>query len=122
MIALAVVVLLAAETPAAATPYERAVLEYADFSWVETPRSEDFERFYPETTGRKLETLIVLRCTVANAGRLERCVVEQAPDRDYGFAKATLRLANKFRIDHRTRSGESTRGRVVRVPVRWMVP
>ena len=105
-----------------AAPYERAPLGAGDLDWLELPTAEDFGRFYPDTTARPDNVLVVLECVVARGGRPDLCRVIEVTGRDNGEVAATLRLASKFRLTQRTKSGESTTGRKVRIPVRWMLP
>ena len=105
-----------------AAPYERAPLGAGDVDWLDLPTAEDMERFYPNTTARPDNVLVVLECVIARGGRPDSCRVVEVTGRDNGEVTATLRLASKFRMTPRTKSGESTTGRKVRIPVRWMPP
>lgn len=113
-------VLLAALLQAAS--YERPPLISGDFEWLERPAAEDIGRFHPNTTARPVERLVVVECRVGRDGWLQQCHVFQAPPTDNGETAATLRIASMFRMAPRSRSGESTVGRRVRIPVRWALP
>lgn len=104
-----------------ATPYERAPLTHGDFVWLERPAAEDLS-FSPPTTAQADEVFVLLLCEVGPDGRLARCRVETTTGRDNGEVAASLRVANKFRMASRTKAGEPTAGRKVRVPMRWMPP
>jgi hypothetical protein len=105
-----------------AAPYERVPLGVGDVDWLERPTAEDFGRFDPHTTAWPDNVLVVLECVIARGGRLDPCRVIEVAGRDNGEVAATLRLASKFRLTQRTKSGESTMGRKVRIPIRWMPP
>ena len=113
-------ILLAALLQAA--PYERAPLSAGDFIWLEQPTAKDIGRFYPNTTARAVERMVVIECGVGRSGRLDRCMVFKAPPTDNGETAATLRMASFFRMSARTKSGESTTGRKVHIPVLWKLP
>ncbi len=104
-----------------AGPAERPPLEAGDIDWLEWPTGNDMS-FTPYTTARPGEVLVVLECRVGEEGRLDQCRVAETTGRDSGEVQATLRVASRFRMTLRTKSGESTAGRKVRVPVRWKPP
>lgn len=102
--------------------YERAPLASTDFVWVERPTSADIGKFYPNSTARPVERLVVIECLVGREGWLQRCRVYQAPPTDNGEITASLGIAGRFRVSPRTKSGESTAGRKVRIPILWKLP
>ena len=105
-----------------AASYERAPIVAPDFDWLERPTAKDAGRFYPKTTARRVDRLVVIECLVGRDGRLQQCRVFQAPATDDGEIAATLRMASKFRMSSRSKSGEPTAGRKVRIPFRWNAP
>lgn len=91
--------------------------------WFLRPRSEDFARVYPKSAmQRDILGRAVLRCTVANAGNLTNCQIESQLPKDEGFGTAALRLSTLFRMRPLSLDGQPTTGRMVRIPIRFVLP
>ncbi len=85
--------------------------------WTAKPTGADIERCFP-STGRAKGGAIV-RCKVDVQGPLTGCeVIDEYPLHE-GFGDASLNLMPKFRMTRTTKSGRSTEGLSVNVPVLW---
>lgn len=88
--------------------------------WVEQPNASDYGRLYPdEAMRRRVDGQVTLSCLVNDSYGLDCEVADESPT-GQGFGRATLRLAEKFRVAPQTATGESPVGRAVRRTIRWV--
>ncbi|ATQ42759.1 energy transducer TonB [Caulobacter mirabilis] len=93
-----------------------------DVNWARTPTEEEMASFFPHINAWTGEASVELVCVVGPDGMLNGCeVVAAAPD-NLAFARATLNVAKRFRMQPTTRSGRPSAGLKVRLPIRWQAP
>lgn len=94
----------------------------SDVQWARIPTAEELGRFHPTDTRRMGDARVVLDCRADDAGYLKDCsVIEETPT-DRGLGAYALKLSEVFRLTPRTRSGQSTAQRRVRVPILLKAP
>ncbi len=114
-VALVFALLLAADSP-------DAFIAPEDANWARTPTEEEMASFLPHINAWTGEATVELVCLVGADGALDGCeVVAAAPD-NLAFARSTLNVAKRFRMQPTTRSGRPVAGLKVRLPVRWQAP
>ena len=114
MIAVLFALLLAAAEP---TPPTSDVAGFVTQPvWLKLPNGDDMARFRPEEA--RVSGRAVIECKVSDRGLLQFCqVLEETPGQKYG--KAALAIAARFRMGPTDRTGLSTAGRRVRIPLTW---
>ncbi|MCR5876398.1 energy transducer TonB [Phenylobacterium sp. J426] len=79
-------------------------------------------RRYPDRAARDgLSGAAVMVCRVDAQGGLGDCGITEVDPKEHGFGEATLRLSALFKMRQSTDDGAPTLGRLVRIPVRWML-
>ena len=120
---LAVVSSLAALCAGAAWATAATRTTIGDPDWVERPTPADVVEFYPaKAVAEKVEGRVVIACQVTSAGRLEGCAVVMEDPAAYGFGEAALKMAERFQMTTRSRSGVPTAGADVRIPILFRLP
>jgi len=88
--------------------------------WMLKPSPLDMMRYYPERAiSGAMGGDVVMSCKVGESLRLESCKVISETPVHVGFGDAALKLAPLFMIKPQTRTGESTVGASVTVPVKF---
>jgi TonB family protein len=110
--------------PAPASPPptgEGLVLGAADLA--RAPSGDTMANYYPRRAFRdRIEAQVAIQCRVAGSGRLTDCHVWRETQQGYGFAEATIRMAQEtFRAPRQTRDGRSTEGAQFRATITWRV-
>lgn len=120
---LAVVGSLAALCAGAAWATGATRTTVGDPDWVQRPTPADVVAFYPaRAVAEKVEGRVVIACQVTGAGRLEGCAVAMEDPAAYGFGEAALKMAERFQMTTRSRSGVPTAGADVRIPILFRLP
>src|SRR3569623_2414550 len=110
MFVLALTLMLAADAP--------ATVERPD--WITTPSNSDLADWMPDMARENLvEGSASMDCDVTPKGTLDKCVVTQEQPEGYGFGKAALKVARKFKMQPPSLDGQPTDGARVRVPLHW---
>jgi TonB family protein len=79
-----------------------------------------FDAYYPPAArAAGLEGYVVLSCINLANGRLSRCEVVEETPKGQGFGQASLRAADQFRLDLRTKEGAPVEGASVKIPIHW---
>lgn len=89
-----------------------------DVVWEAKPTSEVLGRVTPPDTRRPTELRVDMFCTVGRDRHLRDCFVPRDAEDDYRVV-GILRAARFFKVAPLTRSGLSTVGRTVRLPLRF---
>jgi hypothetical protein len=112
---LAGLVLLTAATGEAREP-QRLI---GDAVWKYRPDGEQFASLYPgEAQSPQRAGWAVVSCRARASGMLEDCKVAAEAPLDLGFGKSAVALAEKyFRLEAKTKSGESVEGGYVHIPI-----
>ena len=113
-----------ADPPTNATrePHVPTADQLARLKWIYLPSMSDVMRFYPpEATEHHASGRVVLSCQIAPNGDLSGCQVFTEAPPGYGFAKAALQLARRYRVDMRE-DGASLVGATIKVPFTWIDP
>jgi hypothetical protein len=89
--------------------------------WAALPSGADFAQAFPPKAKQEgvLQARVMLVCTVAAGGELSDCTAESEDPPGYGFGEATVRLAEKFRVNVWTAEGLPTIGGALRIPLRY---
>lgn len=91
--------------------------------WVERPSAADVEAAYPASAKRdNLEGSATIDCDVGADGKLSGCATITEEPLGYGFAAATVGLANLYRAAPQTSGGVATAGGKARISRRWHTP
>ncbi len=100
----------AAEPPKGAT--------IPDPVWASTPSDSDYSKAMPpKAKAKRVSGHVTLSCTVGGDGLFTSCgVLEEAP-LDFGFGDAAFVVADKYRMQPKTKSGKPTEGGEVVFPV-----
>jgi TonB family protein len=87
------------------------------------PSGDTMANYYPRRAFRdRIEAQVAIQCRVAGSGRLTDCHVWRETQQGYGFAEATIRMAQEtFRAPRQTRDGRSTEGAQFRATITWRV-
>ncbi|MBS0296599.1 MAG: TonB family protein [Proteobacteria bacterium] len=110
MIVLALTLMLAADAP--------STVERPD--WITTPSNSDMADWMPDKARENhVEGSASMDCDVTPKGTLEKCVVTQEQPEGYGFGKAALKVARKFKMKPTSLDGQPTAGARVSVPLHW---
>ena len=93
-----------------------------DVEWASRPSETDFAAAYPKRAQRKKPAgHIVLTCRIDEAGLLQGCkALTEAPG-GFGLGEAALKLAPRFRAKPLAADGTPVAGRVVDIPIVFMV-
>ena len=92
-----------------------------DPEWTSRPGPADIAAVYPpeaKAAGASGRATIV--CRVAADGRLQGCHI--ASEDPFGFGQAALKLADRFQMKPRSKSGVATAGAEIRIPFRFAPP
>lgn len=97
------------------------VLSAADLA--RAPSGETMANYYPRRAFRdRVEAQVAIQCRVLGSGRLTDCHVWRETAQGYGFAEATIRMAQEtFRAPRQTRDGRPTEGAQFRATISWRV-
>ncbi|MEO7643279.1 MAG: energy transducer TonB [Ramlibacter sp.] len=80
----------------------------------------EIEKYYPPTAlAAGVRGVVAIECTVDSKGRLEDCKALRETPEGMQFGAAAIKLAARFRMKTKTRSGASAVGRVVRMPIEF---
>jgi protein TonB len=91
-------------------------------AWIRRPDGDDMAAAYPTTAAVHLKNgRGILVCTVNDQGRLTNCDVTGESPTGWGFGKAFLSLAGKFRMRPLDRDGNPVAGGRVSIPVTLIV-
>jgi hypothetical protein len=90
-----------------------------DAAWKSRPNDEQFASLYPrEAQSPQRGGWAVVSCRAAASGVLEDCKAAAEAPLGLGFGKSAIALAEKyFRIEAKTKSGESVEGGYVHIPI-----
>jgi protein TonB len=87
-------------------------------TWIRRPDGDDMAAAYPAAAATHLKNgRGILVCTVNDQGRLTDCDVTGESPTGWGFGKAILSLAGKFRMRTLDRDGSPVAGSRVSIPV-----
>lgn len=87
------------------------------------PGGPDMVKAYPgKAVSDELSGRGVIVCQLTASGRLESCVVEDETPPGFGFGKAALSLAPRFRFATTDADGKSVVGGKIRIPLVWNAP
>ena len=102
----------AAEAPKGAT--------IPDPVWASMPSDSDYTKAMPaKAKAKRLSGHVTLSCAVGGDGRFTSCgVLEEAP-LDLGFGDAAIVVADKYRMQPKSKSGKPTEGGEVVFPVNF---
>jgi protein TonB len=96
-----------------------AVIERPD--WISMPSHADMADWMPDKAKENhVDGSVAIVCDVTAAGTLEKCVVAQEDPPNYGFGKAALKVARKFKMKPQSLDGQPTAGAQVTVPLRFV--
>ena len=117
----------AAEPTAGASDVEKAAVQSEApiapelvSGWTERPTAMDMAWAYPDKAiVHDLGGTVRLRCRIAANLRLEACSIWEETPSGFGFGKASLKIAPKFRAKPRLKDGRSAQGTLLEIPIRW---
>jgi TonB family protein len=91
--------------------------------WAELPDADTLADHYPPLAMMmQLEGRAVIECKVAATGRLNNCSVESESPAGLGFGRATVAMADSFKMRPMSLDGAPVDGATVRVPLRFALP
>lgn len=111
-------VAVAPEPATTVSPVQIDKPAYDGPEWWRRPSADFITRVYPAKAKRRgLPGRVILDCTIGLEGKMKTCsVVSETPAR-YGFGEAGLTLASAFQVTATTRTGKSTEGMSMRIPI-----
>lgn len=110
--------LLVMQAVAAVSPPAAEVRPITGPNWTRRPSAEDVERYYPSGAYRELLAATVsMSCTVEASGGLGDCQIVREEPAGRGFAEASFKLSKLFKMEATDRTGRSTVGGTVRIPI-----
>jgi TonB family protein len=111
-----------AAAPALQTEPPRGEHAGAKIRWASTPSAAEMQKAYPaRALDRGVGGLSAITCKIAAAGDLTDCRVASEAPEAYGFGKASLAIARRFRLA--PESAAALRGGgagSVTLPIRWI--
>ncbi len=109
---------LAQDPPTTVSPVEIEKPAYDGPEWRRRPSADFVARAYPLKARRRgLAGRVVLDCVIGLEGRMKTCSVVSETPTGYGFGEAGLTLSSAFQVTATTRTGRSTEGISMRIPL-----
>ena len=95
-----------------------------DPPWLRRADGLDVAEVFPGAAMRARQYAgdVLVECKVARDGGLVQCAVLEERPEGYGFGKAGLKLAGRFKMKPRTSDGYPTPGGTVRLPLQLRAP
>ena len=105
------------------SPVEIDKPAYDGPEWRRRPSADFVARVYPLKAKRRgLAGRVVLDCVIGLEGRMKTCSVVSETPAGYGFGEAGLTLSSAFQVTATTRTGKSTEGMSLRLPLSFSLP
>jgi protein TonB len=91
--------------------------------WERGPSQQDLRNAIPgRARNFGVSGRAVMSCALDAGGRLQECRIVEEEPAGFGFGRAALSLAAKFKLTRTTPSGTSVAGGHVSIPVRFVAP
>lgn len=120
---IALALFLQGAAPAVTSSPPPAPLAFGDIAWRRLPTGEDMARVYPDAAASKeVEGRATLECVTTSEGTLADCRTVGEFPLGLGFGEAALKLAPRFVLQAKLKSGAKVGGQQIRIPILFRLP